>query len=301
MESFDEPLVSVVVPTYNRERLLCDTLRGLFKQDYRHLEIIVVDQSARHESSTEDFIRRHAQKIRYSQMEKPSLPEARNQGAQLSAGRIVLFVDDDVIPDPHLVSAHAAAYSSHTVGGVAGRRTVPGLEELPQPVGVIDAWGRHVSNFSSLVPTSVDWASGCNMSFRRDLIFRAGLFEPKFLGSAAYEDVDFCFRLRRLGYEIRFEPRAHLIHLKAAEGGCSNRDLGYRYIYSAIHNMLLFALRHFPLQALPRLFAERLGAATSYARQTRNPLVIIPLAAAFAQVFHSYVVARRSLPREVRR
>lgn len=299
VQSVDEPIVSVVVPTYNREELLCDTLRGLIRQDYPHFEIIVVDQSPNHEPSTEDFLHRHAQQIRYWKMEKPSLPEARNQGVRMSKGNIVLFVDDDVIPDSHLVSAHAAVYSSQAVGGVAGRRTLPGLEEQQEPVGMIDSRGRHISNFSSLIPTNVEWASGCNMSFRRDLIFQAGLFEPKFLGTAAYEDVDFCFRLRRLGYEIRFEPRAHLIHLRAADGGCSNRSRGYRYFYSAIHNLLLFALRHYSVRALPRFFAERMGTALSFARQTHNPLVLVPMAAAFLQVFHSYVLARQSLPRGV--
>jgi GT2 family glycosyltransferase len=296
-----EPLVSVVICTYNREKMLCDTIRQLLEQSYPNYEIVIIDQTANHLPATEAFLHDLVRdgKIRYFLTQPPSLPLARNLGVEKARGEIVLFIDDDVELDPDLITPHVNAYAEDTVGGVAGRRTIPGLEEPLEPVGLIDRWGRHISNFSSTRPATVEWASGCHMSFRRELLFRAGLFEPRFLGTAAYEDVDFSFRLRRLGYTIRFVPEAHLVHLKMQVGGCENRQRNVKYFYSAIHNLLLLFLRHYSLREFPRIVWDRVLTALSVARQKRNPLVLVPLAGAFFQVFYSYLVARKSLPTEI--
>ena len=291
------PFVSIVVCTYKREQILCDTLRALLRQLYPSFEIIVIDQTPRHLPETQKFLDTLVAqgRIRYYRA-SPSLPKGRNLGAMQARGEVVLFVDDDIIPYPNLIQHHAAVYSEPSIGGVAGRRIVPGEREALEPIGRINGCGRHISNFSSTLPALVEWASGCHMSFRRGLIARAGLFEPKFLGTAAYEDVDFCFRLRRLGYEIRFVPQACLVHLRATSGGCANRPRGLRWQYSAIHNRLLFFMRHYPPRELPRLLVSQVAVAMAYVRTCRNPLVLVPLAGAFIQVFHSYLVATRSLP-----
>jgi GT2 family glycosyltransferase len=296
------PLVSVVLPTYGREQVLCQTLAQLLKQTYPSFEVILVDQTPAHSLQTEAYLRALASSasLRLLRLDQASLPHARNVGVRHARGDIVLFVDDDVIPDQNLISSHARAYGDPHTGGVAGRRTVPGEQESLWPIGQIDAWGTHISNFSSTLPSQVEWASGCHMSFRRELIALAGFFEPKFLGTAAYEDVDFCFRIRRLGYTIRFVPEAHLVHLRVVPAGCGNRRPGIRYHYSMIHNSLLFFLRHYPARELLRLFLERALMVLSIARQQRNPFIAFPLAGAFFQVWHSYLVARRSLPGELR-
>ncbi|MCG8351943.1 MAG: glycosyltransferase, partial [Chloroflexales bacterium] len=248
-----------------------------------------VDQTSAHEPKTTIQLNAliQAGAIRYFHLDQPSLPNARNFGTQQARGELVLFVDDDIIPGPNLIAAHAAAYNAPDIGGVAGRRTFP-VEPMPPepstPVGVIARNSTHVSNFSATAPQhAVEWASGCNMSFRRRLIAEAGGFDTMFGGSATYEDVDFCFRLRRYGYRIVFAPQAHLVHLQQVAGGCGSRRRSPRFYYFVNHNSLLFALRHLPWRDLPRVLAFRTMMGLVLARQYTAPhlaLIIVPAAAA---------------------
>ncbi|MCG8346488.1 MAG: glycosyltransferase family 2 protein, partial [Chloroflexales bacterium] len=151
------PLVSVVVPTYNRGGVLIATLRYLAQQNHPRFEIIVVDQTSAHEPKTTIQLNAliQAGAIRYFHLDQPSLPNARNFGTQQARGELVLFVDDDIIPGPNLIAAHAAAYNAPDIGGVAGRRTFT-VEPMPPepstPVGVIARNSTHVSNFSATAP-----------------------------------------------------------------------------------------------------------------------------------------------------
>jgi len=252
----DHPLlVSVIVPTYNREQVLCDTLAYLLELDYPRWELIVVDQTPIHEPKTADYLHEleQAGKIRYFKLEKPNLPGARNYGCLQARGEIVLYVDDDIIPSSRLIQAHACAYQNREVGSVAGRITLPNMDEtaLPtRPVGVFTYRGGAVRNYESLVPQEVDFAPGGNMSFRRDLLIRAGGFSPYFIGNALGEETDLGLRFKRILHKkIVFVPEAHLVHLAVKGGGSENRTNRYnhRYFFHAHHNFTLITFKHFQI------------------------------------------------------
>ena len=59
------PFCSVVVPTYQREQVLCDTIAYLLDLSYPHYELIVVDQTPLHEPQTEQFLQQVMPRIRY--------------------------------------------------------------------------------------------------------------------------------------------------------------------------------------------------------------------------------------------
>jgi len=278
-----DPFVSVVVATYGREETLCQTLSHLFDLDYPSYEIIVVDQTPTHTPVTERFLAEHRDRFQYVRSEPPSLPRARNVGVTRATGEIVVFLDDDVIPAPSLLRAHVEAYDEPTVGGVAGQVLVPGEPRLATDrVGqVVDRRYRHY-NFNSTVVTDALFAQGCNMSFRRALIDEAGGFEPAFASNSTFEEIDLCLRLHRLGYRLRFEPQASVLHLVEASGGCGNRRGGLKWYYWFLHNLFLLALRHQPLLSLARIAWDE---ARTIVRVLRDPwllplwLVALPHAA----------------------
>ena len=53
----DRPIWSVIVPTYQREKVLCETIEYLLGLSYPHYELLVIDQTRRHEKETEQFLR----------------------------------------------------------------------------------------------------------------------------------------------------------------------------------------------------------------------------------------------------
>ncbi len=247
------PPVSVIVPTFNREQELCDTLRGLLQQDYPELEIIIVDQSERHERETESFLRGLPPRAHWHPLRPPSLPLALNSGVERARGEIVIFTDDDVlIEDGSFIRAHAKNYEDPEVGGVAGRIWHEGQTEsrtddpryararLPWLYMRFDVDGRR----------EVYMGAGANLSFRRVLVKRAGGFDPRFVGEAFRSDADLCFRVRRLGYRIWFDPEAALIHRYKTPGGAGNihfmgrSPASHPYYRFFFRNNFYFALKH---------------------------------------------------------
>ena len=287
------PDISVVVATYGREKILCETLTHLLDQDHPNYELIVVDQTPVHEPGTEEFLRSQDHRLRHLRLVSASLPNARNVGIRAACGDLVLFIDDDVLPARSLVSAHTTSHLSDRVAGVGGQVLSPTRETVDaSATGRLDRATRVTWNFNSTVSGDTMYATGCNMSFRRDLLIRAGLFEVAFGGNAECEEVDLCLRLRRLGYTIRFVPAASLVHLEQVVGGCGNRRRDSRWFYWHVHNHLLLALRH------PTLFSP---VATIHARvhsvmrELRDPSLIAPLALAVARAPLTHARARASL------
>ena len=116
--------ISVIIPTYGREAILCDSIRSVLAQTYPHYELIVVDQSQTHEADTQAFLEEFsaAGKFQLYQVPWASLPAARNYAVARATGDIVLFLDDDVKLPAGFLAAHARVFEQRPdVGAVAGR------------------------------------------------------------------------------------------------------------------------------------------------------------------------------------
>jgi GT2 family glycosyltransferase len=257
------PFVSIILPTYNREEILCQTISQLLDQTYTSYELIVVDQTAEHKMETKQFLTNHAGKLRYFQLIKPSLPQAKNYGVQQAKGEVVVFIDDDVIIEPHWLHAHVKNFQDARIGGISGRVLEEGVPVVnTTDVGRVTRWGRVINNRTATVRTEIEWASGGNSSFRRELIEEAGGFDESFHGNAIFEDTDFSFRLRQLGYIIYFDPEAAIIHLAIPQGGCETRKKDRcNYYYWYMHNKTLFFMKNFPRRYWPCLLATNMARA----------------------------------------
>ncbi|MBD2194632.1 MULTISPECIES: hormogonium polysaccharide biosynthesis glycosyltransferase HpsN [Calothrix] len=267
----DLPLISVVIPTYYREEALRDTVVDILKQDYPNFEVLVVDQTPKHQPEIQSYLEEMttAGKIKWFRLDWASLPGARNYGIRRSQGDIILFIDDDVQLKPEFLSAHVKNYlQKPEVGAVAGRvfdRMKLGdsggeleIEYLPPEAmepGV--AW-YHIDLVHTIKPQQVLTARGCNMSFRREIFTKYGLrFDERFRGSAVREESDFCLRVRQTGYKIWYDPEANLVHLGEETGGChdiSMRSLEYQLTF--YHNHFLLGLKNLTVSQALRLYAR---------------------------------------------
>jgi len=263
------PLISVIIPTYCREKILIDSLTDILKQDYPNFEVLVVDQTPKHEPETQADLAKLAAtgKIKLFHLDWASLPGARNYGVRRSSGEIILFIDDDVQIPPGFLAAHGKNYLDNPeVGAVAGRvfdRMKLGdsggelaIEYLPpQAMDPGIAW-YYIDLVHTIKPQQVLTARGCNMSFRREIFTKHKLrFDERFRGSAVREESDFCLRLRQTGYKIWYDPEAYLVHLGEETGGChdiSMRSLQYQITF--YHNHFLLGLKNLTFTQALRLY-----------------------------------------------
>lgn len=86
MDDRNLPLVSVVIPTYNRVRTLPRAIDSVLNQTYQNLELIVMDDGS--EDGTEEYVKNMADpRVRYRKSDTNMGPSAaRNSGAELAVG-----------------------------------------------------------------------------------------------------------------------------------------------------------------------------------------------------------------------
>jgi GT2 family glycosyltransferase len=265
-----EPFLSVIIPTYGREQPLVDSIADILKQGYPHFEVLVIDQTPHHTPEVEAYLHQQAQQgaIRWFRLDWASLPGARNFGVRQANGDILVFIDDDVQIPPGYLAAHAANYQRSEIGVVAGRvfdrmklaeqQKAKSIAYLPPEAldpGI--AW-YHLDLVHTTEPQRVISARGCNMSYRRKIFTDYGVwFDERSRGSAVREESDICLRVRRTGFQIWYDPAAHLVHLGEETGGChdlSTRSLQYQITF--YHNHFLMALKNLTLGQQVRLYAK---------------------------------------------
>ena len=217
------PSVSIIIPTYNRGEVLCNTVAMALAQDYPDFEVIVVDQTPEPPAMVREFVKTAGERLRYIRRQVANLPAARNAGVRMARGEIIVFIDDDVIIGPEYVAAHVGRYSDSSVGGVAGFTLPPGDYDEEQMF-----WQQPIGNRESLPDGTflVESAVGCNCSFRKGAIVEVGMFDENFTGSALGEDVDLALRVKHKGYRLIFDLRIRLVHLALQSGGCASREAG---------------------------------------------------------------------------
>lgn len=99
----NEPLVSIIIPTFKRNKLLDKTINSVINQNYKNYEIIVVDdndEETEYRKETENLMKKYINnpKIRYIKHPKNlNGCAARNTGMEYSKGKYICFLDDDDI------------------------------------------------------------------------------------------------------------------------------------------------------------------------------------------------------------
>lgn len=248
---------SVIVPTFGREEVLCNTLECLIRQDYPRYEILVVDQTPLHSPATTEFLSgaRKEGKISLIQMKAPCSPGARNVGVRAASGEIVVLVDDDVLVESDWLSTHIRAFSDPEIGAVTGRVIYKPNLDLGidgQPTGIYLRDGRGTGGFGRTTPAYTDSVRGGNLSVRRDIFIQVGGYDEEFTGNGFREESDFALRVRAAGYLIYFEPGAQIVHLKAPTGGQRLSSPGpARQSLYFVRNDTRFFLKNFPHRDLP--------------------------------------------------
>jgi len=277
-ESTGFPPVSVVIPTYNRGEILCQTMAMALAQDYSDFEVIVVDQTPEPPEVVRAYVEAEGERLRYVHRQVPNLPAARNAGVRMARGEIIVFIDDDVVIGPRYVASHVARYGDPSLGGVTGITLSPGDDD---EAAVLK---RHLGAFGMRAPLGDGCfrtysMEGCNCSFRREAIVRAGMFDERFTGSAWGEDTDLGLRVKHLGYLLLLDPRIRLVHLALRTGGCGNRNAGDERVLQEHHRLLIYhIIKNRTILGSARVFSTIWRSYRTYAlnRETlRSPMMFV--------------------------
>ena len=135
------------------------------------------------------------------------LATARNTGIKNSSGRVMLYIDDDVLADPHLLEEHIKSHDQYekcVVNGWVNHVTEP--VRPPEPKFTM-----------ADISTSFFWTS--NVSVKRHHLLEAGMFDEDFT-EYGWEDQEIGLRLMALGLKARNNYKAIGYHVKRPPRAC---------------------------------------------------------------------------------
>ena len=234
---------SLVIPSYNREELLVQTLRCAFAQDHDDLEILLIDQTKAHTPETEAFLAANRSRFSHVRPDFASVTKARNEGLRRAQGEVIIFIDDDVSFEPGFVSAHLAGHADGT-HVVQGRVTEQGSRHPSQPTWLTESL-RFKGGDNYDRDGATNNITGCNFSIRREVVERIGHFDENFKGVSVREESDFARRAFKAGLSFKFSAAAALFHHRSVTGGVGTGVKNNFFEKSYYYCELMFAKKHF--------------------------------------------------------
>lgn len=204
------PGISLIIPTHNRCASLRMVLEKLNQQTTppEQYEVLVICDGC----TDETVAMCQALQVNYrlnilEQTPNQGPAAARNLGVQRAAGPLILFIDDDVVPEPTLIAEHLRLHAQDERAVVIGPLLAP-------PGFRLNPWTRweelmlqkqyQAMSAGHWNPTPRQFYTG-NASVRREHILAAGGFDRTFLRA---EDVELAYRFEALHLKFYFNPDA---------------------------------------------------------------------------------------------
>ena len=106
-----KPLVSVIIPTYNRDWIVKEAIDSVLAQDFNDYELIVVDDGS--DDRTPEILAAYEDQLTMIRQANSGVSAARNRGIAAAAGRLIAFLDSDDLWLPQKLSAQVKFFADH--------------------------------------------------------------------------------------------------------------------------------------------------------------------------------------------
>ncbi len=232
------PLVSVIIPIYNGEKFIEETIQSVLKQTYTNFELLLID-----DGST-DGVRVRAEKImsidhrvNYFYQKNSGVSAARNFGLAASKGTLIAFLDADDVWLPQNLSKKMAKILEHNFGLVHSDGQV------------VDAFSRATGERMSgreglLLEQMLEWSGTqvpgpSGILVKREVIDKVGSFDKNLSTSA---DFDFFIRVASQ-YSIGRVPEVtwmYRMHANNMHKNIALMEKDMRYLYKKLSALRLF-------------------------------------------------------------
>ena len=263
----DAPKIVVIVLTWNGREDTLSCLESLQHVDYPNWKILVVDNGSE-DGSVEAIHQKFPAVVVIETGKNLGFAGGNNVGieAALKGGaEFILLLNNDTTVAPDILRALVRAAREYPEAGVFGAK----IYFFSDPHRLWYAGARWIFDVSSFVHIGqgrlddaqafgrvqdTDYACGCALFFRASTASSVGMLDERFF--ILYEEADWCFRARALGFRCLFIPEAKVWHrISTTFGG--GRSLVYEYF--DLRNRLLWAERNLALRSRIRVWASTLG------------------------------------------
>ncbi|MDI7274752.1 MAG: glycosyltransferase family 2 protein [Anaerolineae bacterium] len=236
------PDLSVIIVSWNTAPLLRACLDSIRQHSTGVSTQIIVVDNASDDGSAEMVAGRYPGAVLISNASNLGYARANNQGISRASGRYVLLLNSDTEVRAGALAAMVAYMDGHPQVGAAGPRLIgpdgtiqrsydlfplrpwqmawqKGLDVI-WPGNALTRRGR-IGRWDPTRPLAVDWLVGAALLVRGDVIALVGGLDERFWMYG--EDLDWCYRIRRTGWQVHYLPQAAVYH---RHGGSSERSPG---------------------------------------------------------------------------
>ena len=249
-----QPLISIITVNYNGLALTTELLNSIRRISYTNIEIFVVD-NASHENP-QSFLAQHYPEVQCIRSEQNlGFAGGNNLAVHQAKGDFLFFINNDTEMTEGCLNRLITTFDSQPKAGLVSpmicyfneSKTVK--SDLIQYAGMTQVHALTARNatigekkldkgqFSE--PQKTAYGHGAAMMIRREVIEKSGvMFNDFFL---YYEELDWCERIRKAGFEIWIEPRAKVYHKESASVGA----LSTLKTYYLNRNRIYFMRRNF--------------------------------------------------------
>ncbi len=197
--------VSVVIPAYNEEDVIRGCIESVLKNNFKNMEIIVVDDGSK-DRTVEEVRSIKDRRVKVVQLKKNSgAARARNTGIDNAKGEFIILTDADCVVSENWVSEHLKSLKKYdfVLGSSTPINVGEGLISKAFYCMSMEKWEKKRGKIVS--------ATTANGSFRRE-VFEKVRFDESFR-TAAYEDEDFTIRVEEVGFKKGYNPKAGVKHV----------------------------------------------------------------------------------------
>lgn len=239
---------SIIICTYNRAESLQDTLealRALSVPSSRHWEVIVVDNNSKDNTrQAVGEVQRDWPLLRYEFEPRQGLSHARNHGIGCAHGEVILFTDDDVLPESDWLETTLAGLEKYQADACGG--FIAPIWETPPPAWLTERFYGFLAvrtdrsdDYMITEPSQAPF--GANMAFHKSVFDRVGLFDVRRgrQGNvlAGGEDIELFERVLAAGLRAVFLGQSR-VHHKVEAYRCTKRYLR-RWRYQSSRNLAI--------------------------------------------------------------
>ena len=192
MSEVQPPLVSVIIPAYNREKYIVEAIDSVLAQEYAPIELIVVDDGST--DRTAEIVQNYGDQLVYLCQQNQGAAAARNSGIAYAHGEFLAFLDsDDIWAEGKLSWQMALLQQNPHLDAVYGQ-----AEQFFSP-DADEVFKARTKIPRKIIPSYIS----CAMLIRRKSFDLVGLFDTQF---AASPDIDWYARAQEAGLVSEMLP-----------------------------------------------------------------------------------------------